>query len=553
MSGQPQGIPEGRPPGIGNDQAREDSPKDPVITVVGLGPGDPSLLTVGAHDALMSANKLWVRTTRHPTLEQLELSIQPQSFDHLYNSLPTGEEVYRSIAESLLAEAKAAAGEGVVYAVPGSPGAGERSVVLLREFAQPAGVTVQVLPGVSALEAALVELGVDALAAGLQAVDASELAHLLDSRPSVISQFLNPTLPVVVTGVWQHTVASAVKLFLMANYPADWKVLLVRAGLGEAPTEVQLADLDRSVRVDHLTTLYVPPLPVDSPGASFYELTHIIARLRGPGGCPWDREQTHASLRRYLLEECYEALEALDNDDPAALEEELGDVLIQVSLHSEVAYSESEFDIGDVIRTLTSKLVRRHPHVFGEGVAENAAQVVANWQQIKKKERAGKGEEEGSALDGAPVALPALARAQSISQRAARSGFDWRDSEEVWRKVREELAEIEEVASDVEAGSSESAGTASPAGAALEEEFGDLLFVLVNWARFNGIQAEEALRMATLKFERRFRQLERTVHAGGNQVRSLTAEELDTIWSEVKRAERTGKAPRREVTVDPIP
>jgi tetrapyrrole methylase family protein/MazG family protein len=438
--------------------------------------------------------------------------------------------VYREIARTLIDEAgEASRGESgaqVVYAVPGSPGTGERSVAILRDMAREAGVRLQVLPGVSALEAALVELGVDPLADGMQTVDAPELAHLLQTRPSVATQLLNPTLPLLVSGVWQHGLASSIKLFLMSTYAPDWPVRLVRAGLGEEPVVVPLEDLDRGVRVDHLTTLYVPPVPLDEPGPHFYQLTHITARLRGPGGCPWDREQTHRSLTRYILEEAYETVEAIDKDDPAALEEELGDLLLQVSLQSEVANVESDFDIGDVVRGLTAKLVRRHPHVFGAARAETAAEVLANWQDIKRVEKAGRDEPETSALDGVPVALPALARAQSVSNRAARTGFDWQDADEVWRKVREEVSEVE---------------SAPPADRL--EELGDLLFVLVNWARFNKLDAEEALRLATLKFERRFRELERRVRASGRDIRELTPGQLDDIWNDVKRP-ATSATPR---------
>lgn len=497
------------------------------ISVVGLGPGDPALLTVGASQKLSTTNTIWVRTLKHPTLEHLRLGEKLQSFDHLYNSLSSVEEVYTTIAEKLVGTVLEHPQHELVYAVPGSPGTGERSVVALRELAVEANVHLEILPGVSSLEAAFVDLGVDPLATGMQTVDAPELAHLFNVRPSVVSQFLNPTLPLLVTGVWQHSLASAVKLFLMSTYPADWRICVVRAGIGEMPQEVALEDLDRGVKVDHLTTLYVPPVDLDEPGPHFYQLTHIIARLRGPDGCPWDREQTHDSIKRHMLEEAYEAVEALDTQDLAAFEEELGDVLLQVSLHSEIAYSDSDFDIGDVVRALTAKMVRRHPHVFGEVHAESAAEVLANWQEIKAGERAGKSEEHTSAVDGVPAALPALARAQSVSQRAAKTGFDWADSDEVLRKVQEELSEVQQ---------------ADPADRL--EELGDLLFVLVNWARFNKLEAEEALRLATVKFERRFRELERQVAASGGSIRERSAGELDRIWNEVKevQARRDGSS-----------
>ena len=274
----------------------------PHITVVGLGPGDPALLTVGASQKLASAAAVYLRTTRHPTVEALDLGERQHSFDYLYNTLPTVDDVYERIADTLVQLALDDPLREIVYAVPGSPATGEHSVLLLRERARAADVALSIVPGVSALEAAFVELGIDPIGDGLQTVDAPELAHLLEQRPSVISQFLNPTLPLLITGIWQHGLAASVKLFLMANYPPDWPVQLVRAGLGEAPTDMALEDLDRGAPVDHLTTLYVPPLPLDEPGTHFYQLTHIVARLRGTGGCPWDREQTHDSIKRNMLE-----------------------------------------------------------------------------------------------------------------------------------------------------------------------------------------------------------------------------------------------------------
>ena len=491
----------------------------PHITVVGLGPGDPALLTVGASQKLASAGAVHLRTTRHPTVEALDLGERQHSFDNLYNTLPTVDEVYERIADTLVQLALDDPLREIVYAVPGSPATGEHSVLLLRERARAAKVVLSIVPGVSALEAAFVELGIDPIGDGLQTVDAPELAHLLEQRPSVISQFLNPTLPILITGIWQHGLAASVKLFLMANYPPDWPVRLVRAGLGEAPTDMALEDLDRGAPVDHLTTLYVPPLPLDEPGTHFYQLTHIVARLRGTGGCPWDREQTHDSIKRNMLEEAYEAVEALDSGDLHAFEEELGDVLMQVSLQSEIAHSDSDFDIGDVIRGLSAKLVRRHPHVFGDTEASSASEVLANWAQIKQEERADRSESRPSALDGVPTALPALARAQMISGRAAKTGFDWRDTTEVWQKVREELLEVEQAHPDDRL-----------------EELGDLFFVLVNWARFHSLEAEEALRRATMKFEGRFRDLERRVRDRDQEIRQLSPEQLDAVWNDVKGA-----------------
>lgn len=492
------------------------------LAVIGLGPGNPDLLTTGALRALERADEVWARTLKHPTLEHLNLGAKLHSFDELYDSLSTSDEVYKGIAKLLVHKAKKAPTSEIVYAVPGSPTTGERSVAVLREEAEAGGIAINVLPGISALEAALTELRVDPLETGFQALDADDIANLLDTRPSVVSQMLNPTIPLLISGVWNNSLASATKLFLLSMYPPSWQVKLVRASLGEGVREVELENLDRGISVDHLTTLYVPPLQPDTPGSSFYQLTYITARLRGPGGCPWDREQTHDSIKRNMLEEAYEAVEALDENDITAFEEELGDVLLQVSLQSEIGYSDSDFDIADVIQGITAKLVRRHPHVFGDVKADSAAQVLANWQEIKQGERADKGSESPSVLDGVPAALPALARAQSMSNRAAKTGFDWGDSAEVREKISEELAELDVATSLDEK----------------MEELGDVLFVLVNWARFHGLEAEEAMRKATLKFERRFRALETLARENNKEIKQHSAEELDRIWNRVKANER---------------
>jgi len=494
------------------------------LVVVGLGPGDPGMLTIAGKKALEEADEVWVRTRKHPTLDHINFGDKLKSFDEIYDTFDSLDEVYRAIAERLRDRILAADISYLAYAVPGSPSAGERSVKLLRESLRDAPVNLKILPSVSALEAIMIELGLDPIDDGLQLVDASELEWLYELYPSTKSQYLNPTIPLLVTGIWNQSLASVTKLFLLSVYPPEWPIKVVRASVDSSHHELQLVDLDKNAKVDHLASVYVPPLAPDSPGSHFYQLTYITARLRGPGGCPWDREQNHYSIKRYLLEEAYEVIDALDKQDIDALEEELGDLLLQISLHSEIAYSESEFEIGDVIRFLTSKLIRRHPHVFGDIQVENASHVTRNWQMIKKSERSQKGEEEVSVLDGVPRALPALARAQSISVRAAKTGFEWDDARQLWEKVLEELEEVKDSAADE-----------------LPMELGDLLFVLVNWARFHGIDAEESLRIATDKFEQRFREMERRARSQGKELEQLSIDEMDALWEEIKEQEKNVK------------
>ncbi len=259
--------------------------------------------------------------------------------------------------------------------------------------------------------------------------------------------------------------------------------------------------------------------------SSFSELVALMARLRAPDGCPWDRQQTHTTLKPYLLEEVYEALEAIDADDAAELCKELGDVLLQVVFHAQIAAEEGRFDIEAVGQAIVDKLIRRHPHVFGDASADEADEVLRRWEQIKKQERREQGEAAPSLLEGIPKHLPALMRAYRIQTRVAQQGFDWDEVDGALDKVEEEFAEVRKAWETDEA-------------AAVEEEFGDLLFSLVNASRFLKVDPEQALRRAVAKFERRFRALEEIVHARGEEIAALSLAALDEIWDEVKVREK---------------
>ena len=259
---------------------------------------------------------------------------------------------------------------------------------------------------------------------------------------------------------------------------------------------------------------------------AFDDLVAIMARLRGPGGCPWDREQTHASLRPYLLEETYETLEAIDTGAPDSLRLELGDLLLQVVFHAQLAGEAGTFTIDDVIAGLVEKLIRRHPHVFGNLQVSGSGDVLANWETIKERERAEglHGLEEratsaagSSALDGLPRALPALALAQRLQMRAAGAGFTWPDLGAAAAKVREELAELEAAAAD-------------GSGAQTAEELGDLLFTIANVPRYLGLDGEQALRDACAKFRERFTRLEERARAEGRSLREYSADALLALW-----------------------
>ena len=260
------------------------------------------------------------------------------------------------------------------------------------------------------------------------------------------------------------------------------------------------------------------------------DLLKIMAKLRSPSGCPWDREQTENSLKKYLVEESYEVLEAIESGTPRELREELADLLLQIVFISRIAEEKRDFNFLGLVQELAEKLIRRHPHVFPSPhrprpTPKSAGEVLKVWGSVKEME--GKYAKRKSLLDGIPLALPALERARRMSERASRVGFDWPDLGAVWKKVEEELRELKKAEK-------------SPSRQAAEEELGDLLFTLVNWARFKGLSAEEALRKANRRFARRFFQVEKGLRKKGKRPQDSTLEEMDHLWNEAKKKARGG-------------
>jgi tetrapyrrole methylase family protein / MazG family protein len=503
---------------------------DPTLTILGLGPGDPSLLTEAATRHLQTLERLVLRTTIHPTIAGLPDHLETESFDALYEQATSFEEIYAEIAEGLLARVRA--GEDVTYAVPGHPLVAEATTRRLLAAARAEQIPTRIIAGLSFLEPVCEALGVDPFEHGLQLLDALELVPPRGApwngddawlhkqggdgyEPPVVPFPLIPTRPALLSQVYNRRVASDAKLTLLQRYPGDHLLTIVwSAGNAEGSRTraVALSELDHQPDLDHLTSVYLPALPPIEDLRGIDGAGWVIARLLGPGGCPWDREQTHQSLRPYLLEETHEALEALDAGDMHALGEELGDVLLQVLLHSEMARQAGEFDIGDVFGELTSKLIRRHPHVFGEVEVGGSSEVLRNWESIKRSEQAARGAKPKGPLDGIPAGLPALAAAQKLGEKAARSGFDWAGLDGVWAKIDEELAELR---------------AAPPA--EQEEELGDLLFVLVRLASWLSVDAETALRAASVKFRHRYTAMQDL--AGERPLSDLSTVELQLLWN----------------------
>ena len=517
--------------GEGNRQRR-------VIVVVGLGPGAWDDLTLAARETLEGASQIVCRTLRHPTVDTLRErrpDLALDSFDALYDRAPNFADLYPAMAQRLLTMAdELPAGDELVYAVPGHPLIGEESVRRLREDAAAHGVTVRIVAGLSFLEPVCAVLDLNPLERDLQLVDAT----LLTQTPAeALMGALLPTKPALIAQVYNRRLASGVKLALGELYPDDWQVTLVRwAGMPaqEEIVRLPLYELDRDERADHLTTLYVPPLDPLSAVRVPEGLRYVTQRLRAPDGCPWDREQTHQSLRRYVLEEAYEVAEVLDEWDGSPevaehLAEELGDLLLQVYLQAEVANQEDLFAIGDVYQAVTEKLIRRHPHVFGDVRVRDAEHVVRNWEAIKRAERAGKnGATDNeptveSALRGIPKSAPALYQAYELSRKAAKVGFDWPDDAGSLAKVAEEARELAEIPADAEHSETRRAA-----------ELGDLLFAVASLGRRMGLRAEDALEAANGRFKRRFEAMEAQAQREDAALDTLTTDDWLRLWAQAK-------------------
>jgi tetrapyrrole methylase family protein / MazG family protein len=481
------------------------------ITVIGLGPGDEESLPLGSFRLLMESANIRLRTEKHPVVEWLrQKGITFSSFDAVYEEKTDFPSVYDAIVERLLQEGRE--GKDILYAVPGHPVVAERTVQLLLQKGKEENVAVDIRGGGSFLDAAFARLQVDPVE-GFSLLDATDL------DPDRI----DPRLHVMITQVYDRMVASDLKLSLMEVFPDDTPVTVASA-LGVADRErirvLPLYELDREDLFNNLTMVYIPPSTDERVfNRRFDTLKGIIARLRAPDGCPWDRKQTHESLRPYLLEESYEFLEAVAEEDFDAMADELGDVLLQVLLHAQIASEEGTFDIRDVIANLSEKMIRRHPHVFGEAQAETAEEVKQNWDAIKAQEK--KIAVSTSVLDGVPSEFPAMLRAVKLQKKAAKVGFDWNDPEGVRQKLLEELDELLKASEEQR-----------------EEELGDLLFSGVALARHFQVDPEQALLAACRKFVRRFHQVEAKAQAAGRSLQDCSLEELDRWWDEVKEEEQ---------------
>jgi len=489
------------------------------IIVVGLGSGDKDTLPIKNLKILESETPIFLRTEKHPVVGELQdIGIKYASFDSIYEKYGVFEDVYAEIVNLLISEVKR--NNEIIYAVPGHPMVAEETVALLIKNAEDEGIIVDIVSAPSGLEAVYAALKIDPCK-GLVILDALNF----DANK------LNKEMPILFTQVYSKMVASELKLTLMEKYSDEHHIKVVKAAgipSQEVIMSIPLYQLDRIDWIDHLTSIYVPTMmkqdldeikydEVDSCECYLEPLIEVMDRLRGPSGCPWDKEQTHKSLKKYLIEETYEVLDAIDDENMNKFCEELGDLLLQVVFHARIAEEQNNFDINDVIAGIAKKLIRRHPHVFGDLQVDNASEVLVNWEDIKAKEK-----KKESIFEDIPKSLPALMRAEKIQKKAARVGFDWPSIEGAWLKVKEELGELEEVIEFDEK-------------IRIKEELGDLFFAIVNVCRFLDIDPEEVLQNTNVKFIKRFSYIERYVKEERLIWSELNLEYMDKLWEEAKK------------------
>ena len=476
----------------------------PRIVVVGLGPGDPSLVTSQTLTAISAISHRYLRTSVHPSAHLVE---NAHTFDDVYNSSASFDEVYGTIAQELINAALKH--NEILYAVPGSPLILERTVSLLRQQSE---VEIELLSAVSYLDEVWRVLNIDPVEHSVTLIDGHQFAVAAAGRTGAM----------LVAHTHANWVLSEIKLSIDDPDPETEVVLLHHIGLPDQQiVNTTWSEMDRSIEADHLTSLFIPSLgtPVAHEMAKFHQLARTLRDQ-----CPWDMEQTHASLVRYLLEEAYEVVDAishLDENDPATdddLIEELGDLLYQIEFHAAIAEEQGRFTMADVARSVHDKLVARHPHVFGDVVVTSSADVESNWEAIKKAEKSHR----TGIFDGVVEAAPSLLFASKMQQRASREGFDWPTIDGPLSKLDEELAEIRE------------AVVANDAAEQLAE-VGDLLFAVVNVARHLDIDPESALRFAVQKFRTRVEAVETLATKQGQTLKSMTLQELDALWESVKQ------------------
>ena len=459
----------------------------------------PQTLTLSAWKAIEGASRLFLQTAEHPSARPvLEAGLSFVSMDDLYAASADYDELNETIADRLTS------GDSAVYAVMG--GGCFSQLASIQRACERKGFGLVQLPGVAYYQAAFPE------AQAGQAYTANDLPQTVDTdRPLYVSELDNPLS------------AGEVKLKLQRFYPDEYPVVLaVQQPSGDYDRRtVPLYALDREKGFFASTVLYVSPLAFEQKRSYGYEdLLTVLRRLRAPDGCPWDREQTHESLKKDLREECYELMDAIDEGSDEHMVEECGDLLMNVLFHPIIAEEQGRFDERDVTTEIVSKLIYRHPHVFGTVHVSSSAEVLKNWDALKRKE---KGQETvAAALRSVPRSFPALLRCQKVQKKARKVGFDFDTAADAFYKIGEETEEVR---------------SAMASGRDLEKEMGDLLFAVMNVCRLLGFDGEETLHAATDKFINRFERMEKSIENDGKKLTEMTLAEMDRYWESAKMTE----------------
>ena len=481
-----------------------------MIKIVGLGPGAKEALTIGTIYEFENNKNIFLRTEKHPTVDYLkEKKIIFDTYDNVYESIGSFDEVYLNIANDLIRKHEKLG--DLVYAVPGHPLVAEKSVFNLIELCKENNIEYKIIPAVSFIDAMIESLRIDPIG-GLKVIDSFDIGN----------QILDKRIGTIVTQVYNQLIASEVKIKLLEQYNDETQIYYVRAaGIKdqESIRRIPLFELDMQEDIDYLTSIYIPKDLENKK--DFNDLLEIIEILRSEDGCPWDREQTHKSLEKALIEESYEVIDAIDQDDDNSLIEELGDVLLQVVFHASIGKEDGYFDISDIIEGICNKMVSRHPHVFKDCNELNSSdEVLVKWDELKKKEKGYSSLTEE--MKGITKGLPALLRAHKVQEKAKKVGFDFDDVSFAINKVKEELKEVIDVynTENVEK---------------IKEEIGDLLFSCVNVARFLKVDEEIALNWTIDKFIKRFDYIERVAKERNIELTNMNIDEMDKLWEISKK------------------
>jgi tetrapyrrole methylase family protein/MazG family protein len=482
------------------------------IHILGLGPGNLDSLTLGVVDRIKSGDRNYLRTKNHPTVKYLiENNIDFGSYDYAYEREEDFEKVYKYIVEDLIKKSKEY--KSINYLVPGNPMVAEKTVELLLN-AENEDLEIELFTGISFIEPIIELVGIDPVY-GLKIADGIEFKM----------KDIDINLDCIITQVYNDKVASDIKLILSQVYGDEYEIYLINnAGIiGEEEIyKIPIYKLDRIHKIGNLTSIYIPKVDkIDKKIYDIADIIDIVEILRSDKGCPWDRKQSHKSLRECLIEEAYEVVDAIDNEDIDGLVEELGDLLFQIVFHSQIGLETGDFNFYNITTELNKKMIFRHPHVFGKKKVEKSEEVVYNWNKLKFKDK-------GiltytDTLRDVPR-ISSLLRSYKVQKRARDIGFDWNSVDGALDKVKEEYYEVIEAISNFEGGDVWK----------IEEELGDLLFSVVNVCRFLDVNPEIALNKTVDKFIKRFEIMELKAEKLGIKLENMTLEEMDELWNEAK-------------------